>query len=62
VDRIHADDVIEIDLEQGRITNTTSGETYACSTIPAHILELIRDGGLVAHLKKHSAELLKSSG
>lgn len=62
VDRIHADDIIEIDLEQGRITNTTSGETYECSTIPAHILELIRDGGLVAHLKKHSAELLKSSG
>jgi len=59
VDRIRENDVIEINFEQGRITNTTTGEEYRCSAIPPHILELIRDGGLVPYLKKHSAELLK---
>jgi 3-isopropylmalate/(R)-2-methylmalate dehydratase small subunit len=61
VDRIRESDVIEIDFEHGRITNATTGELYQCSAIPSHILELIRDGGLVPYLKKHSAELLKSS-
>ena len=58
VDRIAAGDVIEIDFEQGKITNVTKGEQYASSTIPPHILQLIQDGGLVAYLKKHSAELI----
>ncbi len=54
VGRIETNDVIEIDLEQGKITNTSKGEVYKCSMIPPHILELIQEGGLVAHLKKHS--------
>jgi len=58
-DRIRENDVIEIDFERGRIANTTTGEEYECSAIPSHILELIRDGGLVPYLKKHAAELLK---
>ena len=57
VDRIEANDLIEIDFKQGKITNTSRGETYQCSTIPTHILELIEDGGLVAHLKKHADSL-----
>jgi 3-isopropylmalate/(R)-2-methylmalate dehydratase small subunit len=62
VDRIRAGDVIELNFERGRITNTTTGEVYECSSIPPHILELIQDGGLVPYLKKHSAELFKNSG
>lgn len=58
VDRIAAGDIIEINFEQGRITNTTKGEEYACTAIPPHILVLIQDGGLVPYLKKHSAELI----
>jgi len=58
VDRITAGDVIEIDFEQGKIANVTKGEQYTSSTIPPHILQLIQDGGLVAYLKKHSAELI----
>ena len=58
VDRIAAGDEIEIDFEGGKITNLTKGEQYVSGTIPPHILQLIQDGGLVAHLKKHSAELI----
>lgn len=59
-DRIGANDIIEIDFERGRITNATKGETYECSAIPPHILELIQDGGLVAYLKKHLSEPAKT--
>ncbi len=34
-DRISANDIIEINFEQGRITNTTKGEVYNCSAIPS---------------------------
>ena len=51
-DRIEAGDVIEIDTGRGVIYNLTKKEEYACSKMPAHIMELIEDGGLVARLKK----------
>jgi 3-isopropylmalate/(R)-2-methylmalate dehydratase small subunit len=51
-DKISSGDTIEIDLAQGIIVNRTKNETYACSKIPAHILALINDGGLVPFLKK----------
>lgn len=52
VDKIDNGDIIEIDLEAGFIRNKTKNEVYICSKIPDHILELIHEGGLVAHLKK----------
>jgi len=51
-DKISAGDVLEIDLAGGRIRNATTGETYACTKIPPHILELVEGGGLVAHLRR----------
>jgi 3-isopropylmalate/(R)-2-methylmalate dehydratase small subunit len=51
-DRIEAGDVIEIDTEAGRIYNRTKKETYLCSRIPPHIMELIEEGGLIARLKR----------
>lgn len=51
-DKISDSDVIEIYLEAGLIKNVTNGETYACSKIPPHILELVNEGGLVPYLKK----------
>jgi len=51
-DAIRDGDKLSIDLEAGLITNQTTGDTYACSKTPAHIMQLIDDGGLVAHLKK----------
>ena len=51
-DRISDQDEIEIDLASGEINNLTKNETYKCSKIPPHIMELVADGGLVPYLKK----------
>lgn len=51
-DQIDTGDEIEIDLEGGVITNRTKEESYSCSRIPPHLMELIEDGGLVEYLRK----------
>jgi len=50
--RIRQDDLLEVDPEKGRIRNLTTGETLACETIPPHLMPMLRDGGLLAHLEK----------
>ena len=51
-DKIADQDEIEIDLSTGLIHNLTKKESYPCSKIPPHIMELVADGGLVPYLKK----------
>ncbi len=51
-DKISDQDEIEIDLASGMINNLTKSESYKCSKIPPHIMELVSDGGLVPYLKK----------
>ena len=46
--RIRADDRLRVDAEAGRIENLTTGETIACEPIPSHLMQMIRDGGLLA--------------
>jgi 3-isopropylmalate/(R)-2-methylmalate dehydratase small subunit len=50
--RIRAGDALRVDAEAGRIENVTTGEALACERIPGHLLEMVRDGGLLPHLKK----------
>jgi 3-isopropylmalate/(R)-2-methylmalate dehydratase small subunit len=50
--KIRAGDRLAIAPEQGRIENLTTGESYACEPIPPHLVEMIRDGGLLPHLEK----------
>ena len=50
--RIRQGDVLEVDFEKGNIKNLTTGETLACETIPLHLMPMLRDGGLLAHLEK----------
>jgi 3-isopropylmalate/(R)-2-methylmalate dehydratase small subunit len=52
VDRIHNGERIVVDPEKGRIDNLTTGERYTCEPIPPHLIQMIRDGGLVSHLEK----------
>ncbi len=54
--RIRAGDAIGFDPEAGRIDNRTTGETLACEPIPAHLMAMVRDGGLLAHLEKRLAQ------
>lgn len=53
--RIRADDRLQVDPESGRIENLTTGETLACEPIPPHLMQMIRDGGLLPHLEKRLA-------
>lgn len=45
-------DELAVDPEAGRIENLTQGRTYAVSPIPSHLMAMIRDGGLMPHLKR----------
>ena len=50
--RIKQGDRITVDFEKGQIRNATSGDTYPCDPIPAHLMQMVRDGGLLSHLEK----------
>ena len=50
--RIRADDRLRVDPEAGKIDNLTTGETISCEPIPSHLMQMIRDGGLLPHLEK----------
>ena len=50
--RIRDGDMLRLAFEDGEIANLTSGETLRCDPIPAHLMEMVRDGGLLAHLEK----------
>jgi 3-isopropylmalate/(R)-2-methylmalate dehydratase small subunit len=50
---IEAGHGLRLDLGAGTIENLTLGTTIACRPYPAVMLAILRDGGLVAHLKKH---------
>jgi 3-isopropylmalate/(R)-2-methylmalate dehydratase small subunit len=49
---IRAGDRVEVDAEGGRVENLTQQRSIACEPIPAHLMALVRDGGLLAHLEK----------
>jgi 3-isopropylmalate/(R)-2-methylmalate dehydratase small subunit len=54
-ERIGQDDRVSIDCVAGEVVDQTTGERLACETLPPHLLSMIEDGGLVAHLEKRFA-------
>jgi 3-isopropylmalate/(R)-2-methylmalate dehydratase small subunit len=50
--QIKAGDKLEIDLEAGVIMDQTTGKKYQAKPIPEFMLSLIKNKGLVQHLKK----------
>lgn len=52
-DRIHEGDELEIDFEAGLVKNLTTGEEMKAPPLPPVMRNIIADGGLVAHIKKH---------
>ncbi len=44
---------LEIDMEAGTVTDRTAQRSYQAAKIPAVMLDILREGGLVAYLKKH---------
>ena len=50
--RIRNGDALKIDYERGEILDLTTRETFAFEPIPGHLMEMVRDGGLLPHLEK----------
>ncbi len=50
--RIDAGDRLALDAEAGVLRNLNSGARYACEPVPAHLLALIADGGLIPQLER----------
>ncbi len=55
-DDIEMGDALAIDLTTGRISNETRGKTYQTHPLPDHLMEMVRNGGLMGHLKKRFAK------
>jgi 3-isopropylmalate/(R)-2-methylmalate dehydratase small subunit len=45
-------DTVRVDPEAGRIYIENRNETLECEPIPAHLMQMVREGGLLAHLEK----------
>lgn len=50
---MEAGDEIALDLDSGEVTNNRTGEKRECVPIPKTMQILLKDGGLIPHLKKH---------
>lgn len=51
--RVSEGDLLQIDLAKGQIRNISKGEEYQALPLPDFILEILRDGGLVEHVRRH---------
>jgi 3-isopropylmalate/(R)-2-methylmalate dehydratase small subunit len=49
---VSAGDRLRVDAVAGTVENLSTGRTYRVDPIPAHLMEMILDGGLMPHLKK----------
>lgn len=52
-DLIKEGDELEIDLATGMIRNRTQGTELTAHPLPQAMINILNDGGLVAHLEKH---------
>jgi len=49
---IEEGDILTVDLEEGKIVNETKNKVIDAIKLPDFILEILKDGGLINHLKK----------
>jgi 3-isopropylmalate/(R)-2-methylmalate dehydratase small subunit len=54
-DNIRQDDRVSVDLINGRVVNETNGVALQGEPLPAFLLDMLADGGLVPHLEKKLA-------
>jgi 3-isopropylmalate/(R)-2-methylmalate dehydratase small subunit len=52
-------DTIEIDLDSGGIVHMETGTRIVVAPIPRTMQVLLKDGGLIPHLKKHGGFALE---
>jgi 3-isopropylmalate/(R)-2-methylmalate dehydratase small subunit len=51
-DQIETGDTVVVDPEAGTVRNLTRAGSWTVPKLPPHLLAMIRDGGLIAHLEK----------
>ena len=44
---------LTVDLEGGRVTDHTADRVYEAAALPSIMLDILREGGLVAYLRRH---------
>ena len=59
--RIRNGDRISIDYARNEVFDVTSDERIPFEPIPAHLMEMVRDGGLLPHLEKRLARKERAS-
>ncbi|MBM4327386.1 MAG: 3-isopropylmalate dehydratase small subunit [Deltaproteobacteria bacterium] len=47
-------EALDVDTDQGLIRNIATGQEFRVSPVPPFMAELLRNGGLIAHLQKRS--------
>lgn len=52
-DRIGDGHELEVDMEAGTVINLTTGARLSFAPIPVVMLDILKEGGLVAYIKKH---------
>jgi 3-isopropylmalate/(R)-2-methylmalate dehydratase small subunit len=55
-ERVSQGDALRVDPLAGTVDNLVTGETLTCEPLPAHLLDMVGDGGLLPHLKKKFRE------
>lgn len=50
--QIRANAVLAVDAAAAELRDVETGTAYACEPLPAHLLQMIADGGLLPHLEK----------
>lgn len=53
--QIRPGDRLQVDPAAGRIAITNRGRSLDCEPIAPHLMQIVRDGGLLAHLEKRLA-------
>lgn len=51
-EKLNNGDMVTVNLAEGTIINVSKNEGYRTKALPEFILEILRDGGLVAHLRR----------
>lgn len=51
VEKIKADDILEVDTETGTIKNITTGDVFKAQPMPPFVQEIARAGGLIEYTK-----------
>ncbi len=55
VEKIHADDILKIDTDNGTIENLTTGDTFKAHPLPGFVQDIAKSGGLINYIKERGS-------